>query len=124
MLEFWPPLALLLGAALVAFSRGPLRALIMLAAPLLGAWGVYQLEPGTVVEFQMMGLQLTPVRVDALSILFGYLFHLAAFIGVVYSLHLKDPMQDVAALAYASSSQNTNRVSRSPENTAPTALPA
>jgi multicomponent Na+:H+ antiporter subunit D len=103
MLEFWPALPLLLGAALVAFSRGPLRALVMLSAPLAGAWGVYQLEPGTVVELQMLGMQLTPVRVDALSILFGYLFHLAAFIGVIYSLHLKDPMQDVAALAYAGS---------------------
>ena len=103
MLEFWPALPLLLGAVLVAFSRGPLRALVMLAAPLAGAWGVYQLEPGTVVELHMLGLQLTPVRVDALSILFGYLFHLAAFIGVIYSLHLKDPMQDVAALAYAGS---------------------
>jgi len=103
MLEFWPALPLLLGAALVAFSRGPLRALVMLSAPLAGAWGVYQLEPGTVVELQMLGMQLTPVRVDALSILFGYLFHLAAFIGVIYSLHLRDPMQDVAALAYAGS---------------------
>jgi multicomponent Na+:H+ antiporter subunit D len=103
VLELLPALPLLVGAVLVAVTRGPLRALVMLAAPLAGAWGVYQLEPGTVVEFQMMGLQLTPVRVDALSILFGYLFHLAAFIGVVYSLHLKDPMQDVAALAYAGS---------------------
>ncbi len=98
MLESLPASPLLLGAVLVAFTRGPLRALVMLAAPLLGAWGVYQLEPGTVIELQMMGLQLTPVRVDALSILFGYLFHLAAFIGVVYSLHLKDKMQDVDAL--------------------------
>ena len=103
MIESLPAFPLLLGAVLVAFTRGPLRALVMLAAPLLGAWGVYQLEPGTVVEFQMMGLQLTPVRVDDLSILFGYLFHLAAFIGVVYSLHIKDKMQDVAALAYAGS---------------------
>jgi len=103
VLESWPALPLLIGAVLVAFSRGPVRALVMLAAPLAGAWGVYQLEPGTVIEFQMMGLQLTPVRVDALSILFGYLFHLAAFIGVIYSLHLKDPVQDVAALAYAGS---------------------
>ncbi len=85
MLESWPALPLLIGAVLVAFSRGPVRALVMLAAPLAGAWGVYQLEPGTVIEFQMMGLQLTPVRVDALSILFGYLFHLAAFIGVMSS---------------------------------------
>jgi multicomponent Na+:H+ antiporter subunit D len=103
VLESWPAIALLLGATLVAVSRGRVRMLIMLAAPLLGAWGVYQLEPGTIIEFQMMGLQLTPVRVDKLSILFGYLFHLAAFIGVVYSLHIKDRMQDVAALAYAGS---------------------
>jgi multicomponent Na+:H+ antiporter subunit D len=103
VIESLPALPLLVGAILVAVTRGPLRALVMLAAPLLGAWGVYQLEPGTVVEFQMMGLQLTPVRVDALSILFGYLFHLAAFIGVVYSLHIRDKMQDVAALAYAGS---------------------
>ena len=52
MLESLPASPLLLGAILVAFTRGPLRALVMLAAPLLGAWGVYQLEPGTVVEFQ------------------------------------------------------------------------
>ncbi len=103
MFEAWPALALFVGAALAAVTRGPARALVMLAAPLLGAWGVYQLEPGTLIELQIMGLQLTPVRVDKLSILFGYLFHLAAFIGVVYSLHLKDRMQDLAALAYAGS---------------------
>jgi len=101
--EFWPALALFIGAALAAVTSGYLRAIVMLAAPLLGAYGVYQLEPGTVIDYQMMGLQLTHVRVDALSIMFGYLFHLAAFIGVVYSLHIKDRLQDVAALAYAGS---------------------
>ena len=103
MFEFWPALALFIGAALAAVTSGYLRAIVMLAAPLLGAYGVYQLEPGTVIDYQMMGLQLTHVRVDALSIMFGYLFHLAAFIGVVYSLHIKDRLQDVAALAYAGS---------------------
>ena len=101
MIESLPAFPLLLGAVLVAVTRGPLRALVMLAAPLLGAWGVYQLEPGTVVELQMMGLQLTPVRVDALSILFGYLFHIAAFLGIVFALHLRDTLQHAAALAYA-----------------------
>lgn len=103
MLELWPALALFLGAALAALTRGWLRSLVMLTAPLLGAYGIYQLEPGTTIEFQMLGMQLMPIRVDALSILFGYLFHLAAFIGVIYSLHVKDRLQDVAALAYAGS---------------------
>ncbi|MET0013213.1 MAG: Na(+)/H(+) antiporter subunit D [Sedimenticola sp.] len=103
MIELWPALPLFLGAVLAGVTRGQLRAIVMLAAPLLGAYGVYQLEPGMTFTFQLMGLELTPLRVDSLSILFGYLFHLAAFIGVVYALHVKDRMQDVAALAYAGS---------------------
>ncbi|MEW8043182.1 MAG: Na(+)/H(+) antiporter subunit D [gamma proteobacterium symbiont of Phacoides pectinatus] len=103
MFESWPALALFLGAALAGLTSGRLRAAVMLAAPLLGAYGVYQMEPGTLVGYQLLGLDLTHVRVDRLAILFGYLFHLAAFIGVVYSLHIRDRLQDVAALAYAGS---------------------
>lgn len=103
MTELTPVLPLYLGALLAAFTRGRLRALVMLAAPLLGGLGLYQLEPGASVQAELLGYILTPVRVDTLSLLFGYLFHLAAFIGVVYALHLKDPLQDTAALAYAGS---------------------
>jgi len=98
-----PVLPLFLGAILSGFTRGWLRAVVMISAPVLGALGVYQLEPGTLVQAEMFGLALAPVRVDSLSILFGYLFHLAAFIGVIYALHVRDRMQDVAALSYAGS---------------------
>ncbi len=103
MPEAWPALPLFLGAALAVLVRGHLRAAVMLAAPLLGAYGLYQLEPGTHGQFELLGQTLTLVRVDGLSLLFGYLFHLAAFIGVVFALHLRDPLQDAAALAYAGS---------------------
>ena len=103
MIESWPALPLFVAAILAAITRGQLRAIVMLAAPLLGAYGVYQLEAGMSWSFQLMGYELTPLRVDALSILFGYLFNIAAFIGVIYALHVKDPMQDLAALAYAGS---------------------
>ena len=103
MFEFWPALPLFLGAALAAVLSGRGRALVMLGAPVLGALGLYQLEPGATVTLQLFDYTLTPVRVDDLSLLFGYLFHLAAFIGVVYALHIKDRLQDVAALAYAGS---------------------
>lgn len=103
MSELAPVLPLYLGALLAAVARGRARALVMLAAPLIGALALTGLEPGTTVDADLLGLSLMPLRVDRLSLLFGYLFHLAAFIGCVYALHLKDPMQDTAALAYAGS---------------------
>ena len=103
MPEIFPALALFTGALLAAATRGRLRAVIMLAAHLAGAAGIYGLESGTATPMTFMGLALTPVRVDGLAVLFGYLFHLAAFIGAIYALHLRDPLQDAAALAYGGS---------------------
>jgi multicomponent Na+:H+ antiporter subunit D len=103
MLELLIPLPLFTGALLAGITRGKVRAVLMLAAPLVGALLLFNIEPGTVFRTEMLGLELTPVRVDALAVLFGYLFHLAAFIGVIYSLHLRDTPQLVGALAYAGS---------------------
>ncbi|MEO1848271.1 MAG: Na(+)/H(+) antiporter subunit D, partial [Pseudomonadota bacterium] len=50
-----------------------------------------------------MDLYLEPLRVDKLSMLFGILFHIGAFIGIVFSLHVDDRSQHVAALLYAGS---------------------
>jgi multicomponent Na+:H+ antiporter subunit D len=103
MPELFPALPLFLAALLSAVTRGKLRAVVMLAAPILGALNLFYIEPGTLIHASFLGMELTPVRVDSLSLLFGYLFHLASLIGVIYALHLKDPLQDVAALAYAGS---------------------
>jgi multicomponent Na+:H+ antiporter subunit D len=51
----------------------------------------------------MFGLPLTTVRVDKLSLLFGYVFIIAAFIVSIYSLHEHDPVQQVAGLIYSGS---------------------
>ncbi|MDP6949473.1 MAG: hypothetical protein QF485_10530, partial [Arenicellales bacterium] len=61
------------------------------------------LTEGTLLQWDVAGLVLEPLRVDALSLLFGYLFHIAAFLGVVFSLHVTDRTQHVAALLYAGS---------------------
>jgi multicomponent Na+:H+ antiporter subunit D len=103
-LSHLPPfLALLIGAFAALLLRGFPRALVMLTMPIVGALHLWTLAAGTVFSIELMGLQLQPVRIDALSLLFGYLFHLAAFIAVVYSLHIKDTTQHIAGLAYASS---------------------
>jgi len=97
-----PPFVPFLGAAIVvALTSGLLRKVVMLATPLISFVMLAQLEPGTLLEMQILGFTLTPLRVDRLSLLFGYLFHIGALIGIVYSLHVKDSLQHVTALIYA-----------------------
>jgi len=66
--------------------------LLLLGAPESGVWNV-----------QLFEYELTPVRFDRLSLLFGYLFHLAAFIAAVFSWHVRDSVQQAASLLYAAS---------------------
>jgi len=91
------------GALAAIFLRGWLRNILMLAAPIVGALNLMGLEHGVFWSLEFMGYALEPVRVDKLSLMFGYLFHLASFIAIVYALHVKDTMQHVAGLAYAAS---------------------
>ncbi|MCG7531595.1 Na(+)/H(+) antiporter subunit D [Psychrobium sp. MM17-31] len=93
----------MIGALAAIFLRGYLRSFIMLITPIWGALALAGIEPGVYWSFEFIGYQLEPVRVDKLSLIFGYLFHLAAFIAVIYSLHLKDTIQHFAGLSYASS---------------------
>ncbi|HCH32015.1 MAG TPA: Na(+)/H(+) antiporter subunit D [Oceanospirillaceae bacterium] len=103
-LPLLPPfLPLLIGSIAALVLRGHLRSVIMLLAPIWGALQLAGLESGIYWTMDFMGYQLEPVRVDKLSMLFGYLFHLAAFIAVVYALHVKDTLQHVAGLSYAAS---------------------
>ncbi len=98
-----PFLPLLLGALAAILLRGWLRNILMLLAPVVGAINLYALEPGIFWSLEFMGYALEPVRIDKLSMMFGYLFHLASFIAIVYALHVKDTVQHVAGLAYAAS---------------------
>lgn len=98
-----PFLPLFLGAIAAIFLRGWLRNVLMLAAPIVGAWNLASMDHGIFWSLEFMGYALEPVRVDKLSLMFGYLFHLASFIAVIYALHVKDTLQHVAGLAYAAS---------------------
>ena len=98
-----PFLPLMLGALAALLLRGWIRNIIMLAAPVLGALNLMGLEHGVFWSMEFMGYALEPVKVDKLSLMFGYLFHLAALIAIIYALHVKDTVQHVAGLAYAAS---------------------
>ncbi len=99
-----PPFLLFYFAAILALLlRGRLRQLIMLGAPVIGGFSLLGLDGGSSISIQMLNLEIIPLKVDRLSLLFGVLFHIAAFIGIVFSLHIRDATQHVAALVYAGS---------------------
>ena len=92
MLSSLPPFVLFfVGAVVIAFTRGTVRKVLILAIPLVGGLNLlFGVEPGLHLQFDLLGYTLTPYRADKLSLLFGYLFHLAAFLGFIYALHLGD----------------------------------
>lgn len=103
MLELPPFVPFYIGAFIALVSRGTLRAAIMLAIPVLSAIHLWMVPEGVYLQFAFLDYQLIPYRVDKLSLMFGYVFHIAAFIAIVYSLHVRDTVQQVAGMLYAGS---------------------
>jgi len=103
MTSFAPFLIFYVGALFLALTQGMVRRLVLLAIPVAGALNLYWLGEDALWQAQLLDYELNVVRVDQLSMLFGYLFHLAAFIAIIFSLHLRDGVQHVSAILYAGS---------------------
>ena len=99
-----PPFLIFYGAAImVALLPHRLGQVILLATPLTGGLVLLGMTADANLQWSIMNLVLEPLRVDRLSLLFGYLFHIAAFLGIVFSLHLRDRLQAITSLLYAGS---------------------
>jgi len=99
-----PPFAIFFaGALLVPLLRGWLRSALLLLIPLLSALQLWGMEEGVSWSISILTYTLTLSRVDTLSLLFGYLFHLAALLAIIFSLHVRDTGQQVVGLLYAGS---------------------
>ena len=105
MIEVFPPfLVYLIGAALLpALPQGVVRGLASLAVPVIGALLIWTAPEGLSAVVPVLGLELEFMRVDRLATLFGLIFSLAAFLALLYAWHVRDTMQQVAALVYAGS---------------------
>ncbi len=101
-----PPFVIfLIGTLLVAVTRGHVRRGVLLLVPVLGALNLLGLQDGAFVEIELLGYTLVPFTVSRLGMLFGWLFHLAAFLGNLYALHLDEGdhpgIQHTSAMLYA-----------------------
>lgn len=103
MTELPPGMLLMLGALLLAPLRGRSLQLGLVGLPILSLLHLISLPSDHLVRLDLFGYRLTPVRVDKLSLVWGYVYHIAAILSAVYALHVKDRVQHVSAMIYAGS---------------------
>lgn len=94
-----PGFVLILGALFVPFLRNRVvKSTYLLLLPVLSLINLIYLPQGEHFVWSFLGYDLMLGRVDGLSLPFGYIFSLVAFIGGLYSLHVPDDEQVVALL--------------------------
>jgi multicomponent Na+:H+ antiporter subunit D len=101
MHELPPGTLLAVGALLLAFTKGRIQGAISLLLPVLSFLHLLQFEVGTSITLGLFSYELTPIRIDRLALVWGYIFHLAAFLSALYALHVKDALQHVSGAIYA-----------------------
>ena len=99
---FSPALIMVFAALTIGLARGTLRTAIVLAAPLLTLWAIWQVPDGVQGTMQFLSYPLEPVEGSALRRLFATIFALMAFVGGLYSFRLAKWHELAAAYFYAS----------------------
>jgi multicomponent Na+:H+ antiporter subunit D len=102
MFDWLPPaMILLVGAALIGLVRGQLRAIVILIAPLLTLWAVWQVPDGVVLTLPFLEYQIEPIEGSPLRRLFATVFALMAFVGGLYSFRIAKWWELAAGYTYA-----------------------
>ena len=96
-----PALLLIAGSLLVPLLRPVPRKIYTLALPVASLALLLWLPDGESGRVEIFGLELVTLRVDKLSFVFALVFLIAGILAVIYSWHVRDNVQQVAALIYA-----------------------
>lgn len=105
MINWVPPgLIFIFGTILIPLLKGRLRQAYLLLLPVLAFLNLLNMQEGISYKLNFLGHELILVRVDSLSMVFGYVFVIMAFIGFIYSLHLQKYGEHIAASMYVGSS--------------------
>lgn len=102
MINAVPPAAIfIIGALLIPLFRGRLKSIYLLLLPVLGFINLLNIPEGAHWAVGFLDYNLILGKVDRLSLVFGYIYHLIAFISLLYALDVKDDLQHVASVIYA-----------------------
>lgn len=97
-----PAFILMIGAALLPLLPRQVRSISFLIFPVWAFMVLLNMKVGNVVTVSFLNYELILCQVDKLSLVFGYVFAIAAFIGGIYAFHIDDIMQQSSTLLYVS----------------------
>ena len=98
---FAPALILIAAAILIGITRGKLRSAVVLLAPLITLWAVWQIPDGVVSTARFLDYTIEPVEGSPLRRLFATIFSIMAFAGGLYAYRHARWYELSAAFAYA-----------------------
>ncbi len=96
-----PALILLVAAALIGLFKGHARTAVILVAPLLTLWAVWQIPDGVQGTVKFLSYNIEPVEGSPLRRLFATVFAIMVFVGGLYAFRLARWHELAAAFAYA-----------------------
>lgn len=98
---FSPAFILVIAAALIGLFKGPARTIVILVAPLLTLWAVWQIPDGVQATVKFLSYNIEPVEGSPLRRLFATVFTIMVFVGGLYAFRIARWYELSAAFAYA-----------------------
>ncbi|MFT3783573.1 MAG: Na(+)/H(+) antiporter subunit D [Nibricoccus sp.] len=106
MSDLWvhPSLVFLIGGLILTVLPQAARKAWLILVPALAFGLILKMSSGTFGVLHVAGFELTFGRVDHLSQVFAHIMGLMAIIGTLYGLHVKRPVEHLAAWTYVAGS--------------------
>ena len=103
-----PAFIFIIGALIIPFLQGKTRSTYVVFLPVAGFINLISIPMGMEkMTVSFLDYTLTLVRIDRLSLAFGYIFHIVSFITIIYILHVKKNLEYVAGFIYAGAALGT-----------------
>ncbi len=103
MISIPPAVLFIIGALLIPLFKGKVKSIYLLLIPLISFINLISVPEGTHWVVKFLDYNLTFGKIDRLSLIFGYIYHLISFIAILYSLHVKEDLHLMASVLYAGS---------------------
>jgi multicomponent Na+:H+ antiporter subunit D len=102
MINIVPPaLIFIVGSFFVPLLKGKTKSVYLLLLPVISFINLIYISNGTHGAINFLDYQIVFCKIDKLSLVFGYIFHIIAFLTILFGINMKNDNEYMAGLFYA-----------------------